>query len=1194
MDLGPFTITPAQVEALDESFVPFMNALLAADCAAHGVRDRLSITDRENDPDEGLDAEVRHAPGSTFVPPAISGWQFKRSSPAPRELAKELAKPGVEQILREGGVYCLAVAKGLTPVKKRKLVAKFAELVGNDQLIRVLNAKDLADWASAYPAVLALPALGVNTGGLIDYETWASRHTTEWVADTARDATIRDLQVRLRDPSVAVTRIEEPGGMGATRLVLEALRDPALAAWTVYAEQPDDFNASVANYLERGGRKAIIVVNRCDRGTHQRLARRFVPGGGRLLITAGAGEDPRPPVDGAGVFRVEPMAETDLGRVIEASFPGLPWPQQRFAAEHADGSVELAILFAQRLLALKQAEAADLIASADPETVLRLAVPDGMALVAAMALALLRRVHWTTTDDGDAAALARFVPLDLAEFRAQASVLTARRLVKREGRYLSLRPHPLAVVLATRVWEDRAEEIADNLLPVLSLDGLEALLARAASLGRHPRAQAALRGLLRPWGLLGSWAAIQAPGVAHLLGYLAVIDPAQTVAMLARELFGRPAGELAAAHSRPQLVWAAEKIAWHQATFIGAAEVLLRLAATARERDTHAADAWVALFGARVPATSASPGMRLAYLDDCAASSDPATRRLVVDAAAYGVILLEWRVASAEHQFGHAAPITGGVASVDDDRHYRDHMLKLLAHLATDADQSVAGAAVDAVLKAVPQWLGMYLEPEVLATVASLPRDADARVRAATHRWLAIRRDELSAETRAVIERLAKTREPTDVVDKIKDFAGVQPHHRDKDAAKRFDALLAEAVQQGRAEEIITWLGDVNAPGAWLVGHTLAAAEVDTAEVDVGGRLALLGQADLRAADGYLDRLTQMRGQDWQEQILDTLVGRGEAFLAVWLTVSGNATAAGLARVRHLIGAGAMRPAAVGAWQPAAWVQQLSPTDVASLIKEWHGVSSTAEDEVVLLELADGYLHEHPDTLDALEMVVWPLLEALPRLPATRGVLFDWIRPARRLLDRDPARVARILIQGIAAGVIVVEGLAANSADPTVLGVDPIAGLLKLAAARAPEALWAELTAALEGSQRGKVMWATRGWLLDHLPLDMITGWVAAGGIERARVAAKLVRAGREQPTPLARWLLQHHGSDDQVAVALADQFEFGIWTGPEAVRLREWLERLGKWRAEGGMVARWADMVATALEERLQLVERAEAEGSS
>jgi hypothetical protein len=166
VDLGPFTVTPAQVEALAESFVPFMNALLAADCAAHGVRDRLSITDRENDPDEGLDAEVRGAlPGGTFVRAGISGWQFKRSSPPPRELAKELRKPGVQRVLREGGVYCLAVAKGLTPVKKKHLTAKFAELAGDDRQVRVLNAKDLADWASAYPAVLALPALGVNTGG---------------------------------------------------------------------------------------------------------------------------------------------------------------------------------------------------------------------------------------------------------------------------------------------------------------------------------------------------------------------------------------------------------------------------------------------------------------------------------------------------------------------------------------------------------------------------------------------------------------------------------------------------------------------------------------------------------------------------------------------------------------------------------------------------------------------------------------------------------------------------------------------------------------------------------------------------------------------------------------------------------------------------------------------------------------------
>src|SRR6266536_599661 len=381
-----------------------------------------------------------------------------------------------------------------------------------------------------------------------------------------------------------------------------------------------------------------------------------------------------------------------------------------------------------------------------------------------------------------------------------------------------------------------------------------------------------------------------------------------------------------------------------------------------------------------------------------------------------GVLLMEWRVASAEQQFGHAAPIAAGVAGVNDARHYRTHMLGLLARLATDADQGVAGAAVDAVLEAVPQWLGRHLEAEVLSTVASLPRDADARVNAATHRWLRMRQSELAVETRAAIEQLAEAREPTDVVDKIKDLAGAPSRHGDTDATEQLDALLAETVRQDRADELITWMGGVDSPNAWLVGRALAAAEADAADVDVADRLTVLGRADLRAADGYLDRLTGPRGQIWRDEVLDTLAGRGEALVAVWLTVSGDATAAGLARVRQLIRAGGVRPAAVGAWRPNAWTRQLAPADAAGLIEQWRGANPTAEDEVVLLEVANDYLHEHPDTLDQLEAAVWPLLEALPRLPTTPGVLFDWARPARRLLDRDPARVARILVRGIAAG----------------------------------------------------------------------------------------------------------------------------------------------------------------------------------
>jgi hypothetical protein len=94
---------------------------------------------------------------------------------------------------------------------------------------------------------------------------------------------------------------------------------------------------------------------------------------------------------------------------------------------------------------------------------------------------------------------------------------------------------------------------------------------------------------------------LEAPGRSGILPYLSAIDPGRSLTLLER-LSERPPGELfTAVDARRDLVWSAEKLAWHSDTFARAAVVLLRLALAENEHWANSATGqFVSLFGTRL------------------------------------------------------------------------------------------------------------------------------------------------------------------------------------------------------------------------------------------------------------------------------------------------------------------------------------------------------------------------------------------------------------------------------------------------------------------------------------------------------------------------------------------------------------------------------------------------------------------
>ena len=105
MSDGPFDVTSAQVIRLGVRFGAFLNRLLALELRAYGTPGhQLTTTENETATDGGVDAMVRDAIETEWIPSGDSGWQYKARSIGPAECAAELAgAPRALAVLRAGG-----------------------------------------------------------------------------------------------------------------------------------------------------------------------------------------------------------------------------------------------------------------------------------------------------------------------------------------------------------------------------------------------------------------------------------------------------------------------------------------------------------------------------------------------------------------------------------------------------------------------------------------------------------------------------------------------------------------------------------------------------------------------------------------------------------------------------------------------------------------------------------------------------------------------------------------------------------------------------------------------------------------------------------------------------------------------------------------------------------------------------------
>jgi hypothetical protein len=264
---------------------------------AHGMAGTsLETTYLENVGDGGVDAGLRDAAGTSWLPIGDSAWQFKAGDLGPARCKTELegATKAIE-ILRAGGSYRLVLGASLTSAKIAARRAKLIEaatglgIANAASKVDIIAADRLAGWVEEFPALAVSPLL--RSTGVIGqtFDEWrrSIRHATAWVSSPERDAQIATLRATVSGGTQLDVHLDGVSGLGKTRLVLEALRGEDCEAIVVYAADSDSFPVTVLTHLQSQGRTAVVVIDECDRKQHEVYSQVLTIGTKIRLVTIG-------------------------------------------------------------------------------------------------------------------------------------------------------------------------------------------------------------------------------------------------------------------------------------------------------------------------------------------------------------------------------------------------------------------------------------------------------------------------------------------------------------------------------------------------------------------------------------------------------------------------------------------------------------------------------------------------------------------------------------------------------------------------------------------------------------------------------------------------------------------------------------------------------------------------------------------
>lgn len=1151
--LGPYSVKPQRIEGLESAFTGFINRLLLNECARASMRAyEFRIDYQDFSPDGGVDAEIVNARDTEWIPGGRSAWQFKRGDLKPAECKEEIAGAVfARELINSGAAYRLVIGRRLTAQKinnRRDALLETAINLGiltqeQDERIQVFDANSLALWASEFPALSLSPILGGPVDVSTDFEYWSEsdHHRFVWIPNQDREQAIREILEYLRNPETKGLRIQGPGGIGKTRLVMESLRNSEFMPLVVYVK--DEIGSILINYLSRDNRAAVLVVDDCNANRHKTMVEGIPTGATLKLITIGQVEEYpfRDPV-----IPVKRMEDEDIKRLLETNYQEISTEVERVITAYSEGNPEWAIVLSERVKREGITQAADLIHRGDITEFITAMLPEGDDFFVTTVLALLKRVGWDRDLRYQLITLAEFAGRDAKDLEAIRHQLEQQGLIEQQGRYRAISPHPLAVFLAAEAWRRESGRIIDELVPSLDREMTLSLFDRVADLGSYEPARKVLAQLMSSKGPFGTLESIEKNNLGEFMIRLAIIAPDETLMHLHGLLFAESIDSLRSQkRSRRDIVWTLEKLAWHSRSFSRAADCLMRLSLAENETyGNNATGTWVSLFGTVLPTTAASPNERIAYLEERAMSDDPQMRILVANACDRALETHEAALVSAESQEGVLVEPRGGAKTPDEAREYMLRVIDLLSQLIKDKYKDVTDAASEVLINAVHGFLNEpVIGDKLKEALLRLDREAKDRLYREIEHLRGLLQRQGDKAFLKTLDDLALNIKPESDIEQIKVLLQLQPWDlSETEAGHRFIILLQKALKEGKLDNILQLLDEQELDGAWFLGSALA-TEINRDD-SLMVRLAASIDKNPTALAGYLAGLSSLGA----ETVFDEFLESGDAERLsdkqrLFLTVRGPVTRPAGARVMNLLEG---MPVEEGAYGTFIWLKNLDDEEIGQILDSWLNRIDSQASYKAVIDWLNMAFHKREIPHEFKEAIIQLLGDRL-LFPDVGNKAYDWSRLAESVLDVGPKTIAVIILDLISKkGLVLIES--SNEAQ-----------LLMKAAALEQRAIWDEIGKRIEAGD-WRISMTVRGWFTGAIDVEVLIKWIGTLE-ERAKIVADIACTGDEEPTPLTRFLLEKFGEVEGIKESLRFNLVRGAWTGPESSHLGRQIEQFRKWR---------------------------------
>jgi beta-phosphoglucomutase-like phosphatase (HAD superfamily) len=668
-----FEITGKDIAALNDTDLRSLIGLL---CEADLRRCNLSTSavtwgGNQTAKDGGLDVRVALPSGTPidgFIKRPATGFQVKTPDMQRAKIIAEMCpggvvRPVIAELARESGAYIIVSSKSTTAdvalANRRAAMADAISGIPDAEKLTLdfYDSNRVATWVRDHAGLIAWirEKIGRAMPGWRGYGAWASvpdgADAAYLVDDTARLKTgdkdegdglpvvdgINKIRETLGKPG-HVVRLVGLSGVGKTRLV-EALfdatlgvnsLDPSLAFYTDITSDPNPPPAILASDLIAARTRAILVIDNCQPGVHRQLSEIARASGSTISVITVEYDIREDQPEGTDVFTLETSSIPLIEKLVANRFRFLSSVDVHTIAEFSGGNARIALALAgtvgktETIAGLNSAELFERL-------FYQRHGHDASLLMIGQACSLVYSFQGEALsgDDTELPILAELIGRSAGDLFTGIAELKRRDLLQSRSVWRAVLPHAIANRLAELALQNiPSTAIESAFMPSPRL--LQSFSRRLGYLDGSKEASTIVQRWLAPGGLLADITSFDELKLA-IFANVAPVDPEAALWALERTYAQADVGAL---RSGKRFLRLLRSLAYEPAHYARAIAVLTRFIDVEGEHESKdaAGNAIVSLFTIVLSGTRAPVEARLQVASDMIRSSEPAVRKIGVEA----------------------------------------------------------------------------------------------------------------------------------------------------------------------------------------------------------------------------------------------------------------------------------------------------------------------------------------------------------------------------------------------------------------------------------------------------------------------------------------------------------------------------------------------------------------------------------